>query len=56
MEFNAKTNLVEKLIYLTDISAEITSQSGQLANKLITAWNMVGLLAVELFIDQGNKV
>lgn len=56
MEFNAKANLVEKLICPADISAEITTQCSQLANKLITAWDMVGLLAVELFIDHDNKV
>ncbi|MCK9453401.1 MAG: ATP-grasp domain-containing protein, partial [Bacteroidales bacterium] len=45
-----------KLICPADISAEITTQCSQLANKLITAWDMVGLLAVELFIDHDNKV
>lgn len=56
MEFNPEANLVERLICPADISAEIASQCGQLADKLITDWDMVGLLAVELFVDHDNKV
>lgn len=56
MDFNAEANLVEKLICPAELSTEVAHQCGQLPDKLITAWDMVGLLAVELFVDQNDKV
>ena len=56
MEFNPKANLVEKLICPADLSKDITDKAGKLADKLINAWDMVGLLAVEMFVDEQGEI
>jgi 5-(carboxyamino)imidazole ribonucleotide synthase len=56
MEFNPEANLVEKLICPAAVSEKIAKKAGVLADKLISAWDMVGLLAVEMFIDENDEV
>ncbi len=56
MEFNPEANLVEKLICPAAVSEKISKKAGELADKLISAWDMVGLLAVEMFIDENEVV
>lgn len=56
MEFNPEANLVEMLICPAELEPEVAEEAYKLADKLISSWKMVGLLAVELFVDKNNKV
>lgn len=56
MEFNPVANLVELLVCPANISNEINSKAIQLAEKVIKAFDLCGLLAVELFLDQNNNL
>jgi 5-(carboxyamino)imidazole ribonucleotide synthase len=56
MEFNPIANLVEFLICPADITNELTQKAIQLAEKVIKAYDLCGLLAVELFLDQNNRL
>ena len=56
MAFNQDANLVEKLICPAAVSEKISKKAGELADKLIAAWDIVGLLAVEMFIDENDEV
>lgn len=49
-EFNPEANLVEFLFSPAEISREIEEQAEQLAIQVIEKLNMVGILAVELFL------
>ncbi len=50
MEFNPSANLVEYLIAPARISYQLENSARSLAIRIITELNMVGLLAVELFL------
>lgn len=55
MEFNEEANLVEFLYAPASISKELEKEARDLAERLITELGMIGLLAVELFLDkEGN--
>ncbi len=55
MEFNAEANLVEFLYAPASISKALEKEARDLAERLISELEMVGLLAVELFLDKkGN--
>ncbi len=56
MDFNQETNLVEKLICPSSIDNNQKETAKALAEKLITALNIEGLLAVEFFIDEQENV
>lgn len=56
MEFNKAANLVEKLICPASLDEKIIAQANEIAIQLITSLQMCGLLAVEMFVDQSNKV
>jgi len=56
MEFNPEANLVEKLICPADISQNISTKAGKLADDLISAWDMTGLLAIEMFVDENDEI
>ena len=56
MEFNPEANLVELLICPSNISKEINQKAIQLAKDVIMAYDLCGLLAVELFLDQNNNL
>ncbi len=56
MTFNETTNLVEDLFCPANITAEQAKEAETLAVKIIESFGMVGLLAVEFFIDQEGKV
>ena len=56
MVFDDEANLVKYLICPASISEEINSQAIKLATKTIKAFNMVGLLAVEMFLDEHDNV
>jgi len=56
MEFNQKANLVEYLFCPPNISEEFRQQAIQLAKKVIKDFDLCGLLAVEMFLDQNNQL
>jgi 5-(carboxyamino)imidazole ribonucleotide synthase len=55
-EFNPEANLVEFLFSPSDVSPEIQQKAKEIASKLIEKLNMVGLLAVELFLTKSNEL
>ncbi len=56
MEFNAEANLVEFLYAPASISLALEKEARELAERLITELGMVGLLAVELFLDKKGNI
>ncbi|WMJ71830.1 5-(carboxyamino)imidazole ribonucleotide synthase [Cytophagaceae bacterium ABcell3] len=54
MVFHPVHNLVEYLFSPADVSAEIESKARETAVKVIESLNMTGLLAVEMFIKDGQ--
>lgn len=55
MVFNAEANMVQYLFSPANISSEIEQQANELATKIIERLQMVGILAVEFFLDkEGN--
>ena len=56
MTFNETTNLVEDLFCPANITEDQTREAEALAVKIIESFEMVGLLAVEFFIDKEGKI
>lgn len=56
MEFNPEANLVEFLFSPAEIHADIASKAKKIAEKVITDLNMVGILAVELFLTKSGDI
>ena len=56
MTFNEKTNLVEDLFCPADLTPEQFKSAEEIAIKVIESFDMVGLLAVEFFIDKEGAV
>ena len=56
LEFNPIANLVEFLFSPANVSDEIEKTSQDLANKVAEKLEIVGLLAVELFLDKEGNV
>lgn len=56
MAFNAQTNLVEDLFCPANISEEDVKTAEGLAIKIIENLEMVGLLAVEFFVDKNGEI
>lgn len=56
MEFNPEANLVEFLFSPADISKELEEHAMQLAKDIIAKLDMVGILAVEMFVTPDNEV
>ena len=56
MEFNPEANLVEFLFSPADISTEVEKHAMQLAKDIIAKLDMVGILAVEMFVTPDNEV
>ena len=56
MTFNAQTNLVEDLFCPANISQEDVNSAENLAIQIIEKLGMVGLLAVEFFIDKNGEI
>lgn len=54
--FHPQANLVEYLLSPARISAEIEQKAQQLARKVIEAFGMTGLLAVEMFLTQDGEL
>jgi len=56
MEFNPEVNLVEFLISPSTLPFEIHQEAAQIATKIATDLKIVGLLAVEMFLDKHSKI
>ncbi len=56
MEFNEEANLVETLICPANVSKEVEQESIRIAVEVAEAFNLVGLLAVELFLDKKGNI
>lgn len=56
MAFHPEANLVEYLFSPADIPKAVTSQADAVAKKIISDLDMVGLLAVEMFVTKDQKV
>ena len=56
MEFNAQANLVEFLISPSTYSFEIQQQAEELAKKIANNLQIVGLLAVEMFLTREGEI
>ena len=56
MEFNQQSNLVEQVICPANITDSIRETVFEIATKLSRSLNNIGLLAIEMFLTQDNKV
>lgn len=56
MVFHPVQNLVEYLFAPATITSAISKEADDIARKIITELNMVGLLAVEMFVTKDGKV
>ena len=56
MEFNAEANLVEFLISPSTLPFDIHEQAKVIAEKIAEDLNIVGLLAVEMFLTKDGKI
>jgi 5-(carboxyamino)imidazole ribonucleotide synthase len=56
MTFNDQTNLVEEIFCPADITQDQVQEAESLAVEIIEKLDMVGLLAIEFFIDKEGKI
>jgi len=56
MVFNPKYNLVDYLFSPAQISEEVAAKATAIAKKVITDFDMTGILAVELFLSKSGKI
>lgn len=56
MEFNPQANLVEYLICPASISETIEEKAEKLAIEVVKSLDFVGLLAVEMFLDENDDI
>ncbi|MEO8887533.1 MAG: 5-(carboxyamino)imidazole ribonucleotide synthase [Mucilaginibacter sp.] len=56
MEFNAEANLVEFLISPSTLPFDVHEQAKTIAEKIAEDLNIVGLLAVEMFLTKDGKI
>lgn len=56
MVFHPEANLVEYLFSPAQIESKIAQQAEAIARKVITSLNMIGLLAVEMFVTKEGEV
>ena len=56
MEFNAEANLVELLVCPSSLDKSIQEKALSIGAQVIEAFEMVGLLAIEMFVDQSGEV
>lgn len=56
MLFNEKANLVEKLICPSSLEEEKKKEAYDLAHQVVESLNLVGLLAVEMFVDKEQTI
>ncbi|MBS1558467.1 MAG: 5-(carboxyamino)imidazole ribonucleotide synthase [Bacteroidetes bacterium] len=56
MVFHPEANLVEYLFSPASVSEQVSHQADFIAKEIITQLNMVGLLAVEMFVTRDQKI
>ncbi|WP_374950838.1 5-(carboxyamino)imidazole ribonucleotide synthase [Mucilaginibacter sp.] len=56
MEFNPQANLVEYLISPSTLPFEVQMEAENIAKRIAETLNIVGLLAVEMFLDKSGKI
>jgi 5-(carboxyamino)imidazole ribonucleotide synthase len=56
MEFNPQANLVEFLIAPSTLPFEVHEEAERIAKRIAECLNIVGLLAVEMFLDKNGKI
>lgn len=56
MEFNSKANLVESLFCPSSLDQELQNQAVDLAENLIQSFDIEGILAVEMFLDESDNL
>lgn len=56
MEFNEEANLVEQLVCPANIDAETEQKASELAKQVVGSLDLVGILAVELFLDENGEL
>ncbi|MDB5134447.1 MAG: 5-(carboxyamino)imidazole ribonucleotide synthase [Mucilaginibacter sp.] len=56
MEFNPEVNLVEFLIAPSTLPFEVHQEAERIAKQIAASLNIVGLLAVEMFLDKNGKI
>src|SRR6201996_9255516 len=56
MEFNPEANLVEFLISPSNLPFEVHQEAEAIAKRIAETLKIVGLLAVEMFLDQNGKI
>lgn len=56
MEFNPQANLVEFLIAPSTLPVKIQQEAEQIAKKIAESLKIVGLLAVEMFLDKQGRI
>src|SRR6201986_387616 len=56
MEFNPEANLVEFLIAPSTLPFEVHEEAERIARHIANCLNIVGLLAVEMFLDKKGKI
>ena len=56
MVFHPEHNLVEYLFSPAEISPVVASEADEIARRVITALNMTGVLAVEMFVTRSGEV
>lgn len=56
MEFNPEANLVERLICPSSLPGSVQAEAAAIATRVITALNVIGILAVEMFVDENGTL
>jgi 5-(carboxyamino)imidazole ribonucleotide synthase len=56
MLFNDKENIVEKIICPASIGDTVNKEAIELATQIASSLSFVGLLAVEMFVDEQNRI
>jgi len=56
LEFNPEANLVELLFAPAEISPDLEQRAAEIATKTIEAFDMVGILAVEMFLTRDGEI
>ena len=56
MAFHPTANQVEFVYHPAELDESLAQKAKDIAEKLVTAWEHVGLLAVEFFVDENNAL
>lgn len=56
MVFDPEANLVDRLYSPANVDPEVTKKANEIARKIVEAFDFVGLLAIELFLDQSGNL